>query len=325
MISERIQGLAKEDAPEARGERRDTMINSTFILSQNAPNVKGNEDNSSKEKDKMLRAALHYANELNWAVLPLHGIRNGICTCSKGKDCPSPGKHPLIQGGAHSATKTPEIIKKWWRRWPNANIGIAVGKKSGFFVLDIDGETGEETLADLELKNGPLPPTVEQLTGNGRHLLFQTRTGAKIGNAVGIAPGLDIRGDGGYIVAAPSQHISGREYGWEVEHDPNDLAPALAPAWLLSLIWAPSQKQNGQTDWETIIANIPKGKRNDTLARYTGRLLARDLEPTEALKIIIALNNTFCSPPLDDDEVFKVVNSICGAELRKLRGEKDAG
>ncbi len=322
MISERIQGLAKEDAPEARGERRDTMINSTFILSQNAPNVKGNEDNSSKEKDKMLRAALHYANELNWAVLPLHGIRNGICTCSKGKDCPSPGKHPLIQGGAHSATKTPEIIKKWWRRWPNANIGIAVGKKSGFFVLDIDGETGEETLADLELKNGPLPPTVEQLTGNGRHLLFRTRTDAKVGNAVGIAPGLDIRGEGGYIVAAPSQHISGRGYGWEVEHDPNDLAPALAPAWLLSLIWAPSHESREPINWQEVISTIPKGKRNETLARYAGRLMARGFGGAESLLILKALNAYTCRPPLTDDEVLGIADSIAGRQLEKERGRK---
>lgn len=84
----------------------------------------------------MLKAALAYAQKLKWAVLPLHTVKNGQCSCGR-PDCTSPGKHPRVARGVHDATTDPSVIIGWWRRWPNANIGIRTGAASGFFVVDV--------------------------------------------------------------------------------------------------------------------------------------------------------------------------------------------
>lgn len=96
----------------------------------------------------MLKHALDYAAR-GWAVVPLHGISEGRCTCGK-PECRSAGKHPRISGGCHAATTDPETIEQWWRTYPDANIGIATGKVSGLIVVDVDageGKTGFESLA----------------------------------------------------------------------------------------------------------------------------------------------------------------------------------
>ena len=120
---------------------------------------------------------------------------------------------------------------------PDCNIGIATGAVSGFFVLDVDnkdGKDGEASLRELEAKHGLLPTTIEVITGEGRHAWFRIGEHGAIRNSAGtIAPGLDIRGDGGYVIAPPSIHPSGKRYEWSV--DSNDEF-AEAPEWLHELI-----------------------------------------------------------------------------------------
>lgn len=144
--------------------------------------------------------------------------------------CAPRDKVPAIRGGFYSATTNPETIKRNWRI-PDRNIGIPTGQSSGFWVLDIDGDEGAASLNDLQLKYGSLPATREAITGSGgRHLLFKYT--APIQNTVGrIAPGIDTRGDGGYIVAPPSIHPNGLRYRWA--HDCTELA--IAPDWLVRL------------------------------------------------------------------------------------------
>src|SRR5690625_4470421 len=115
--------------------------------------------------DNIKKAALSYAKVLGWAVSPVHSIMNGRCTCGVG--CSSPGKHPITKNGVLDATKDPAMIRRMWERYPWANIGVATGAKSGFFALDVDGQTGEEALADLQVNHGILPATVESRTGGG--------------------------------------------------------------------------------------------------------------------------------------------------------------
>jgi Bifunctional DNA primase/polymerase, N-terminal len=143
--------------------------------------------------------------------------------------CAPRDKVPAIRGGFYSATTNPETIKRLWRI-PDRNIAIPTGSSSGFWVLDIDGAEGEANLDDLQHKYGSLPPTREAITGGGgRHLLFKY-TGP-IQTTVGrIAPGIDTRGDGGYIVAPPSIHPNGRAYAWR-SYD----QLAIAPDWLVRL------------------------------------------------------------------------------------------
>jgi putative DNA primase/helicase len=154
----------------------------------------------------LLDAALDYAAR-GWHVFPIWPIRNGQCACGKpcGRDA---GKHPvgrLAPHGVRDATTDGDIITHWWADTPDASIGIATGAVSGIIVLDVDGEDGEASLAALERAHGPIPETAIVLTGKGRHLYF-SHPGVPVPNRVRVAPGLDVRGDGGYVVAPPSAH-----------------------------------------------------------------------------------------------------------------------
>lgn len=123
---------------------------------------------------------------------------------------------------------------------PACNIGIATGAGSGFFVLDLDGEAGLDALLSLAQRHGKLPVTPRQSTGKGGHLLFAWPEGQGVSNSASrIAPGVDVRGEGGYIVAAPSIHPSGRAYAWQPGGSPFDMPFARAPAWLLRLAAPP--------------------------------------------------------------------------------------
>lgn len=178
--------------------------------------------------------ALKYAS-LGWAVLPLYGYRNGRCDCGD-TQCKSQGKHPhrdLVPHGVHDASKDPGKIKEWFTRVPNANIGIATGDISGFVVLDVDPRNGsDDTLDALQSEHGKLPDTALQLTGGGGyHYLFKYN-GQRLRSP---GRGLDVKGDGGYIVAEPSNHASGGAYAWEGSADPTEGHPlADPPKWMLA-------------------------------------------------------------------------------------------
>ena len=155
-------------------------------------------------KSNHLEAALAYARNLNWPVFPV-----------KPK-----GKKPLTKNGLKDATKDEARIRTWWTEFSDANIGIPTGSASGFDVLDIDPRHGgNDSLDDLEAEFGKLPETVEQLTGGGgQHILFKHRE--DIRNKANLQPGLDVRGEGGYIVVAPSLHESGNSYHWDAASRP---------------------------------------------------------------------------------------------------------
>ena len=124
-------------------------------------------------KMTMMDAAIKYA-EANIPVIPLHWIcEDGSCSCKAGSDCDSKGKHPLYTGWYKNSTADIEQIRKWWRKTPNANIGIPTGEKSGWLVLDVD-DGGDETISALEATHGKLPDTVTAVTGRGgRHYVFK--------------------------------------------------------------------------------------------------------------------------------------------------------
>jgi hypothetical protein len=156
----------------------------------------------------VLRAALCYARR-GWRVFPIWPIRNGQCACGRpcGRDA---GKHPiggLVPHGFRDATTDETIVTQWWTTYPDANIGIATGPVSGILVLDVDGEEGEASLAALEREHGPLPVIPIALTGKGRHLYFAAPRGVPVSSRVRFLPGLDLRGDDGYVVAPPSTHL----------------------------------------------------------------------------------------------------------------------
>lgn len=178
-------------------------------------------------------AALGYAAR-GWAVLPVHTPNSQGCSCTQ--DCgSSAGKHPRTLHGLKEASKSPDRIWRWWRRWPEANIGIRTGRESSLVVLDVDVRHGGDTsLESLEATYDRLPRTLTALSGGGGKHLYFRHPGGRIPNSaqLGGFSGLDVRGDGGYIVAPPSLHQSGQRYSWEDASHPLEALPL----WLCDLL-----------------------------------------------------------------------------------------
>lgn len=247
----------------------------------------------------MLNAALAYA-ERKLAVFP----------------CRPRDKLPLTQHGCKDATVDLDQIKTWWSAEPAANIGMATGDISKLFVLDIDGMDAESELRKLERQHGAIPPTVESVTGRGRHLFFGTPPDISVRCSAGkLGPGLDIRGDGGFVVLPPSIHPSSRVYCWSVN---SANAFADAPAWLLDRISERATKPSAPSDWRALVSNpILEGTRDTSLARVAGHLLRHYVDALVVMELVQALNKQRCTPPLPEADVARVVNSICGIEWRR--------
>jgi hypothetical protein len=225
-------------------------------------------------------------------------------------------KRPATAHGFKDASRDAEMIRSWWQENANYNVAVATGNASGLIVIDVDGGEAESALAHLESQNEPLPPSVETITARGRHIWLR-HPGGTIPNSAGrIAPHIDVRGDGGYVLAPPSVHPSGRRYAWSV-----DCAAAIAgaPQWLLDRI----ALQNGNssaapsTGWQELAEGVAEGARDCSLARLTGYLLRRRVEPFVARELIHSFNTTHCSPPLPSADVERIVESITGRELRR--------
>ncbi|WP_277678790.1 bifunctional DNA primase/polymerase [Gracilibacillus dipsosauri] len=284
---------------------------------------------SMQEQDNaILKAALGYAQLLGWAVFPVHSIINGKCTCNKDY-CNSIGKHPATHKGFKDATKNSQKIYEWFGQSRKFNIGIATGKVSGFFVVDVDteiinGQTGIESLEQLIDKFGDIPNTVEQITGSGGlHLLFKYREG--INCRTNLLPGIDIRGDGGYIVASPSIHATGRHYEWELSSRPKENEIATAPKWLIDLVIGEEAKGNknyplNSNYWTSIFRGVDKGIRNNTATKLVGHLFRRYVDPILVVEIMYLWNETRVNPPLDVSELNTIINSIALKELRRRQG-----
>jgi hypothetical protein len=185
----------------------------------------------------MGEAAAFYAATYAWHVAPLHSPRGTGCSCGQPGCGKQAGKHPRTKNGLDNATTDLDQIAEWWRRWPDANLLIATGAVSGFVVVDIDpARGGEDNFAELESAHGAVPRTVMSRTGGaGRHLLFAVPDGGLSNSNNKIAEGIDVRGDGGYIVAPPSAHLSGGSYAWDALCRPGEVEIAEMPAWLLDL------------------------------------------------------------------------------------------
>jgi len=258
---------------------------------------------------KPLTTALEYA-KLGYSVFPCHSILDEQCTCGK-PDCKSPGKHPLTANGVKDATVDAEQIKKWWTEHPAANIAIATGKRSGITVLDVDVKSrGMESLEEIEAQLEPLPDTPTVITGGGgRHYYFSFADVSSKANAIPDYPGLDIRSEGGYVIAPYSTHISGRRYEWEAEATLTSVAVAPFPQFLLDLI-KNSTPAPGEAfvNVPGVLDGIPEGERDDSLFRYACRLRAKKMNKEEA-EVLILEAAARCKPPFTDEEAREKLDS----------------
>jgi predicted P-loop ATPase len=215
------------------------------------------DDHTPRERPVSLlgKAAINYARK-GYRVFPLEPR----------------GKTPRTEHGVKDATTDIEQVTRWWRAMPDANIGIATG--SGLLVLDIDGPQGQASLDELEGLYGPLPRTPTQRTGKGRHFLFAV-TGPVKNSASRIGPGIDTRGDGGYIVGGPSIHPNGEPYTWDADARPSQLPAAECPAWILDRL-APKISERAA------VSPAPVSSDPDTLSRYAAKALDGEFERVSA-------------------------------------------
>lgn len=219
--------------------------------------------------NEFLEAALGY-QKYGWHVIPLHSVTNGVCSC--GTDCEdSAGKHPRLKSWAKGDRPDAELIRQWWGRWPDGNVGIATGSLSGIIAVDVDdAEAAEETLKHL-------PETATVRTGNGFHRLYQSPNGT-LTNKVKSLPGIDVRAEGGLIVVPPSTHYTGRRYEWELKK-----LPVLLPEWV-PVALSQDRTENGTDPDSTAygrsvrdaelarLVQATNGTRNNTLFKVAVRL-----------------------------------------------------
>ncbi len=287
-------------------------------------------------------AAIVYARR-GWPVFPCHGPAGppGGCSCHR-PDCASPAKHPRVAGGLKSATTDTSQVWRWWARWPAANIALRTGEVSGLVVLDVDPDHGgDDSLDALRRDHGALPPCRTIRTGSGGRHLYFAHPGRLVRNDAGrrLGPGLDVRGDGGYVIAPPSRHATGGQYA--VETDPA-LIPQL-PGWLLEAlraaepprarfpqtaeVTAPSKWARAALDGELHrLGAAAEGTRNDTLNCVAFRLgqivAAGGLQEPEVEEVLV---QGALAIGLGEREALATIHSGLRAGERVPRGSADVG
>jgi hypothetical protein len=236
--------------------------------------------------------------------------------------CKPRDKKPATANGLKDATTDLAVIERWWESEPELNLAITTGRLSGIFVVDIDGIEAEAELTKLEAQHGALPLTVEALTSRGRHTYFLWPDRLVRNSAGKVAEGIDVRGEGGYVLAPPSMHPSGRRYAWSVD---SANAFAAAPAWLLDKISDPTNGARPAalppSHWrELVLDGLEEGTRDVNLTRLAGYFLRRRLDAVLVLELLRSLNATHCHPPLPDDDVMRIVESIAARDLKRQQG-----
>lgn len=251
--------------------------------------------------------AARYAR-FGFAIFPAFTIEEGRCSCGN-VACASPGKHPiswLVPHGVSDAMADERAAGEWWSSYHDANIGIATGDPSGIVVVDVD-LAGLATLANLERLHGDVTPTWTAETGSGGMHLYYRMPRLDVRNSVGaVGPGIDVRGNGGYVIAPPSVHIGGGRYFWWEGRHPRYVEMADVPDWLLKKM-VPGGKSK---EAPPLPAVLKEGTRNSWLTSGAGTMRRRGFCEGAILAALKVENRARCKPPLADEEVEKIARSI---------------
>jgi predicted P-loop ATPase len=255
--------------------------------------------------NKYLRAAIKYATKYGWAVFPVNPKT----------------KKPLTPHGCKDAKKGVGPITAWWRKWPNAGVGVATGSASNIIVIDedMDPDKGIDGCFEMnrwEKENGELPETPRALTGRGGVHLYYHYTGTDIKNRAGILDGVDVRGEGGYIIAPPSLHPNGTEYQWEEDPEETPFSEVTDAVRQFLKIGKTSREERSEPF--ELPSSIPFGKRNETLFKLACSLQAQGLPDAAISAAVAQVNDNACVAPVEDDEVDAIVGSALQYEKGRL-------
>jgi putative DNA primase/helicase len=238
-------------------------------------------------------------------VIPLHRpTTNKRCSCRYGRRCRSIGKHPVYSNTKHENL---ELALSHWKNMPDHNVGIATGKISGIVVLDVDTKSGgRESLRQLTDQHGLIPKTPMVHTSNGGlHYYFKypQQAGLNLTNRIGMYQGIDLRANGGLVVAPPSLHYSGMLYEWEPNASIEDTKMAEIPGWIMA-------KLTEQRKTNLVIANkIPDGERNGTVLKIACKLFGLGFDHEEVRQTIDMVNENRCIPELEVEEIERIIKN----------------
>ena len=276
-------------------------------------------------------AALSYAAQ-GWKLVRLWGVRAPeVCSCHKGHDCPTPGKHPCDKGWQDTATSDEDTILSWFDTDSPVNVGLLLGPESGVIDVEIDGPEAQDAWNSLGLGEIYTPTYT---AGRGPHRLFrwdEQLPAVQVRKPLGIEVRIGNDGKATQSVLPPSRHHTGVDYQWVEGLSPDDVALAPLPDKLLALLW----NDDGTGQLRSNIAKSParellhrecnEGGRNSTLHRFAvgegfrcGPNLDDEREQQDLLLKIRAVNSFQCKPPLDDTEVVAIYRSAI-AYVRKNR------
>jgi len=217
--------------------------------------------------------------------------------------CVQRGKVPLLTDWPRRASSDADVISRWGEKHAGCNWGLATGAESGVFVIDVDGERGENSLRSLVEQHGTWEKTLTASTARGTHFYFRwPNTDTVIRNSASrIGASLDVRGRRGYTIIPPSIHPDGPRYLWTAM-----FPVAHAPGWLLETITSVSRPILDPVEFGI----LPEGQRNDGLTRFAGKLRRDGASQSEIESELIAANLRRCRPPLDAAEVSAIAASV---------------
>lgn len=280
-----------------------------------------------------LRIALKYGR-LGLAVFPCHSIANKACSCGNPK-CKSSGKHPRTANGVNDASTDEAQIREWWRESIDANIGVATGRSKIYVIDDDTAKHGFDSIRRLEDEGFVFPSTVTATTGSGgRHLIFKrpeigTKAVVNVLGKLGL-PGLDVRCGNSYILACPSNHISGGIYKWDDGVRPETFWERIAdvPEWWLNKVGEAENHlfRDGTADsygpsrlsFAVQSEHLTDGEKHSTMVKVICSLIARNFTYDDVKTMALAFFKMYSSTPVPDENIVAIAND-CWRRYANLR------
>jgi len=259
-------------------------------------------------ESEQLKAALLY-QKIKYSVIPIRQ-----------------DKKPFIPWAKYQTDRADEnTLREWWANWPGANIGLVTGEVSGIDVVDCDSQAGVDALNEF-LPDTLLTPIAE--TPKGYHYYFKHRKG--LSNGVRILNDCDLRTDGGYIIAPPSNNGKGKAYKWKINLTETD--PVSIPEMLFSVLQAgnsntnvfnstlykgsPPQVVNRPPLSSKVVIDFQKGSRDNSLFHVANYLVRGGMPVEEIQQLLALINLKLCNPPLPDKEILAKIESA----LKRSKG-----